>query len=136
MKILVLDDERWRHDLYDRALQGHEVHHVYTCAQFRSKIAALKDWDLVSFDHDLYSEGNGAEAALLYVADEKQKPAMCVVHSWNSNGGATRICDILIAAGKKVIRCQFGWTLLEQVLPAAGFTIIRDSRASASLEVK
>lgn len=134
MKILVLDDERWRHDAYDKALVGHEIHHAYTVRQFRAKLKQVQRWDLISLDHDLGEPeskvGNGVDAAKLVVKCET-KPVLVVVHSWNP-AAAPRMVDTLVLGEQNVIRHVFGTQLLESVLPGFGFGFvpIRDSRAS------
>lgn len=128
MKVLVLDDEDYRHRGYDEALVGHEVHHVRTVDQFRKKVAKCRDWDLVSFDHDLGTKEDGRDAARAFVASNAQPSCLCVVHSWNP-AGATRIADVLSDAARHFIRHPFGTTLLETVLPSLGFCKIVSRRS-------
>lgn len=87
MKILFLDDERVRHDAFDRENQAHEVHHAYNFSQFKKAIHAHR-FDLVSFDHDLGTAEDGVTCAhhMLMALDARDMPARCVVHSWNPVG--------------------------------------------------
>lgn len=118
MKVLFLDDERWRHDAVDRALKGHEVHHVYSFRQFRSKVGASREWGLVMLDHDLGSTANGYTAANMFAEAMRgvEPRCPCIVHSWNP-AGATRMVGLLRHFGHPVIREPFGATLLERILP-------------------
>ena len=52
MKILIVDDEQYRHDLYKKVYNGHEITHVYSASD---AIAALSidEYDVVQLDHDL-----------------------------------------------------------------------------------
>lgn len=127
MKILILDDERWRHDELDRAFPGHQIYHAYTYTRFCAEIAKCKFWDMVCFDHDLGTQKTGADAAKAFIKSRGMQVGLCVVHSWNP-AGAVRIADTLRVNGQTVIQQVFGTTLLEQVLPAYGLIPILDTR--------
>jgi len=109
MKILILDDEPYRHDEFDRTLGSrHEVHHVYSVRQFRHALGA-HSFEMICFDHDLGSSETGLDAAMHLVMDVPREkwPVHCLVHSWNPIG-AVNIETILRRAGlPHVVRRQF-----------------------------
>jgi len=108
MKVLILDDERHRHDAYDKQYAGAEVWHAYTMRQFQDAWAKVRRFDVVSFDHDLAYSETGAEIAEWMVkrVTPSTTPGVCRVHSWNPVG-AKAIMQILAAAGLNVERAPF-----------------------------
>jgi DNA-binding NarL/FixJ family response regulator len=104
VKILILDDERLRHDAFDRAYKNHEVHHAYTPEQFR-KAVERHQFDVISFDHDLGGPETGLHCARWMLTTEHW-PAQAVVHSWNPSGGRA-IFDLLHQAGIPVLHKPF-----------------------------
>lgn len=99
MKILILDDERLRHDAFERAYSNHEVWHAYTPEQFR-RICTNNHFDVISFDHDLGGQETGLHLARWLLTQERW-PKQAVVHSWNPTGGRA-IFDLLHQAGVPV----------------------------------
>lgn len=122
-KALFLDDERWRHDLFEERMRGtHEVHHAYTIRQFKSAIAK-HTFALMSLDHDLAdpvakpkergffvstgTEETGMDAVdLLHQMPPERHPQLVVVHSWNPVA-APRMVQTLERGGFCVRREQF-----------------------------
>jgi CheY-like chemotaxis protein len=116
MRILVLDDDLDRHDLFRKVLSRHKALLVQTVA---ACIEALKEtkYDLVYLDHDLADfcaenkipgmygsqELTGVDVARFMANDLpiEQRPKEVVVHSWNPDG-AKRIVDTLKDAGFNV----------------------------------
>lgn len=98
MKILFLDDDDLRHELFAEWMEGHEVVHAHSIGEF---LAALGNhtFDEVWLDHDLNDfalqyqsvdptdnrrlTGNDACHILAAVATYKPK---VVIHSWNNLG--------------------------------------------------
>lgn len=109
LRVLILDDERARHDAFDRQYAGAEVWHAYDGKQFQSAWAKVPRFDVVSFDHDLGYSETGVEVAQWMVArmTESTRPHLCVVHGWNPDG-AKAIARLLVAAGLDVERIPFG----------------------------
>ncbi len=85
MRILVLDDEKVRHDTFASRLAGHDVTHVWS-AKAAAKALDRERFDLVFLDHDLgESAGNGQQVAD-YIArrlDPEKRSGRVIVHSWN-----------------------------------------------------
>ncbi len=108
-KILILDDEKVRHDAYDKIYAGHEVWHAYDGVRFRWCLLNRGPFHLVHFDHDLGAvDETGLDLArwMLRVVSPPLLPDRCVVHSWNPTG-AQRIFDELHRAGLLVVRRPF-----------------------------
>lgn len=85
MKILFLDDERWRHEAMDSRHPQDVVQHVRTIRQFKAALESER-FDLVSLDHDLDDIGSetGMDAVSYLIAMPRELvPAVIVVHSWN-----------------------------------------------------
>jgi hypothetical protein len=110
MKILHLDDDDLRHELFAEwcRAEGHEPFHARTFDEFGDLLAS-QDFDEVFLDHDLndfqyesvvyemYGEKRltGAHAAQLMTGlNPEKRPKRIVVHSWNDSGGK-RIAAIL-----------------------------------------
>jgi hypothetical protein len=109
MKILILDDERQRHDSYDRDYAGHEVWHAYNAKQFAAALMRVPRFDIVSFDHDIGSDlitGNNCAKWMIYNLPIDRLPLLCRVHSWNPTG-TENIMATLRSAGLSVERAAF-----------------------------
>jgi hypothetical protein len=129
LKILFLDDEKVRHELFERWCP--DADHCYTyesCIQLLS----MNKYDVVSLDHDLkldYSicsahrvpvrdcprcevripaigERNGVDIAK-FIVGLVQKPSVAIVHSFNPTG-AKQMVGLLASAGIKTYRIPFG----------------------------
>lgn len=87
MRILVLDDEKYRHDCFANNLAGHEVWHVYTA---RDGLYALQQrkYDMVCLDYDLVDEKRPGRLVAQRIADmpESERPETVLIHSWNPPG--------------------------------------------------
>lgn len=110
MKILVLDDENYRHDGFETILsEKHEVHHVYSVRQFRHALQSHV-FEMICFDHDLADAETGADAARHLVENVRPDrwPRQCLIHSWNPSG-ALNIESILLGGGLvSVTRIPYG----------------------------
>ena len=115
MRILILDDDECRHDVFRRVLADAERVHVYTAKQAIEALSSER-FDLVCLDHDLdlLSEslleppGDGLEVAR-FIADHMpvdKVPRQVLVHSWNPCG-ARAMVDTLKAASVPVVRREF-----------------------------
>lgn len=111
MRVLILDDERYRHQGYDEMLAGHDVFHAYTTPQFVSQITKCGPFDLICFDHDLGGTWTGMDAAEELTISDHPK-CICIVHSWNTNG-ARRIRQHLDDHEFTTIVAPFGFGLKE-----------------------
>lgn len=112
MKILFLDDERWRHELMDRRHADDIVQHVYTIHQFKNALAKER-FDVVSLDHDLvpsdltYDCETGMDAVRHLVSMPRELvPPRIIVHSWNARA-AGEMMTALRDAGFAPERAQF-----------------------------
>lgn len=102
MRILVLDDIKFRHDVFDRIYEGHDVRHAYTYSSFVYLLRGVK-WDLVHLDHDLgdfvkdadtYVDGwgktqeyNGQHATMrICELEDALLPGRAIIHSVNPEG--------------------------------------------------
>lgn len=111
MRILFLDDERIRHDAFDRENADHEVWHAYNMAQFRKALDG-NTFDVISFDHDLGTKEDGNDCARFLVEHKEPCwwPNQCVVHSWNPAGAQRIMATLMRACDEKhmdVIRRPF-----------------------------
>lgn len=100
MRILVLDDEPARHELFKAAWGQHDITHVWTASE---AIRALRtaSYDIVTLDHDLgpASYGDGLRVAR-YIAQLPgvRQTARVYVHGANPVGSAAML-DTLRHAG-------------------------------------
>ena len=102
MKILILDDDKFRHDAYSREYAEHDVRHVYTYFEFLSSLDTGSPWDLIHLDHDLgdlhsgdtYVDGwgntreyNGQHAARdICELNDERLPSEVIIQSVNPDG--------------------------------------------------
>ena len=123
MRILVLDDIRFRHESFARLYDTDEVVHVYRYNAFLDMLATCK-WDLIHLDHDLgdfvddadtYVDGwgktrefNGQHAAMRICEMEDDKlPGRVIIHSVNPEG-ARAMKSMLERRGVPVVWEPFG----------------------------
>jgi hypothetical protein len=110
-RILVLDDDKERHNAFDRIYEDCLVEHAYTYSEFVNKLNYGK-WDLIHLDHDLgdhtvgdtWIDGWGStreyngKNAVDRVCELDVKPNEVIVHSINPPG-AKAMCQSLTKAG-------------------------------------
>ncbi len=114
MKILFLDDDDLRHELFAEQAKsgGHQAFHAHSIGEFDG-LVDLHDFDEVWLDHDLndfqydsltadmYGEGEldgRAAAHTLKNLLPERRPKKVVIHSWNPTG-AERMAEILREGG-------------------------------------
>ena len=117
MRILILDDVKNRHDVFDTVYKGHLVTHCYNYHEFITELNKCR-YDIISLDHDLsdfydhastYVDGwgntqfyNGAHAAnQVCCLSVNNMPEKVIVHSVNPSGGRNMV-NILTKAGINV----------------------------------
>jgi len=114
MKILVVDDEEYRHALFSKALSEHQVWHAYG---YEHALELMKkvQFDIMYFDYDLgvFYNGSCLVNAVVLLPPEL-RPQVVVVHSWNPEG-ADMMMTGLKTSGIKAIRSVFGPNV---ILPA------------------
>ena len=112
-RILILDDDKVRHDAFDNIYDDCLVEHAYTYSEFVNKLNSGK-WDLIHLDHDLGDhtsgdvwidgwgstrEYNGKNAVdRVCELDNSKRPDEIIVHSINPSGAKT-MCQSLTRAG-------------------------------------
>ena len=101
VRILILDDTPYRHEVFARLYEGHEI---TSCYSYFGYLEALRSspWDLVHLDHDLgndsvadtYVDGwgntrqyNGSHAAMrICELDDDKRPKEVIIQSVNPSG--------------------------------------------------
>lgn len=102
MRILILDDDPHRHEVFDHVYKGHAVVHAHSYFKFLDELLAWSPWDLVHLDHDLgdlhtadtYVDGwgstreyNGVHASLrICELDDGSLPRKVIIQSVNPEG--------------------------------------------------
>jgi CheY-like chemotaxis protein len=103
MKILILDDDVQRHEMFSNKLKYDEVKHTYTA---KEAIDALQNntFDYCFLDHDLGGKvffpsdpDTGMEVAVWLAANPKKQPRVIIIHSFNPVG-ATNMIGVLPGA--------------------------------------
>jgi len=116
MNILILDDDKQRHNRFKLWFIGHSVRHVYTVKEFIQQISQ-NQFDYIFLDHDLNDhdaisvsdgrEQTGLDAAkALSQLPRKFWPKEVIVHSFNPMG-AKAMVEELQSHGLKVLRWMF-----------------------------
>lgn len=110
MKILILDDDKGRHVLFNKNFSHHDITNVYTAQEAIAALAADM-FDAVFLDHDLggqtfvSSEGpeeTGNTVAKWLVKHPDRKPKHIHVHSLNPDGAqniANKLSGAILAPG-------------------------------------
>jgi len=124
MKILILDDDSIRHNIFDNKYRDHDVTHCYTYGEFVEALVSSSPWNLIHLDHDLgdmtaadtYTDSWGQEreytgqhaANQICSLGDDRLPEKVIVHSLNPVG-AKRIVDILRNRSVSVISQPFSY---------------------------
>lgn len=111
MKILILDDDKTRHERFAQWFAGYDVTHALTFFHFRAAIWRER-FDVVFLDHDLEMyPGNesfsGMDAAHVVASlSPELMPDRVIVHSWNPVGARDMALHML-DHGVNVNICRF-----------------------------
>ena len=122
MKILILDDSKERHDIFDKRYIDREVKHVYKYHDCIDELVRC-GWNLVHLDHDLADEVEDADTTIdgwgrqrvltgmdvvkwILGCPPDMIPAHIIVHSTNPSGGAS-MYQALLRAGISSSRQPF-----------------------------
>lgn len=105
MKILILDDEEFRHNFYGVKYSGHDVHHSMTYGKFVECLEQHSPFDIIHLDHDLglmhvadsYVDGWGHRreycgkhaAQKICELDDEKLPGSVIIQSVNYEGALT-----------------------------------------------
>jgi CheY-like chemotaxis protein len=94
-RILVLDDEQYRHDGFARRFVGHDVTHARTVAEALDALRGPR-FDLAQLDHDLGSgDGTGRDVAEHIASMPRDlRPRVVVVHSFNPPGARLMVATL------------------------------------------
>lgn len=118
MRVLVLDDDRDRHDFFDRELREETLVHVLTYTEAVHVLERYDGFDMAFLDHDIGDDPEliekglppktGADVAS-FIAKQlptEKRPKQVVVISWN-HGGASCMLSTLRKAGVPAIHLPF-----------------------------
>lgn len=118
MKILVLDDDPFRHKKFKSWFIGHDVIHAYNFSQFKAALLR-NNFDYIFLDHDLNDhqaisvdtgegrELTGLDATKLLVSMNMQRQVkQVIVHSFNPDG-AKAMMKLLNDNGFNALRWVF-----------------------------
>jgi CheY-like chemotaxis protein len=99
MKILILEDETYRQDIFAKRLDGTDFTIVFTAEDCISLLEQQK-WDILFLDHDLDIEqpiinpGTGYEVACWLESHPDYKPDSIVIHSLNPIGASKMLAAL------------------------------------------
>jgi len=115
MKILILDDEKYRHEGLEGVLKGPgvEIWHAYDCQRAMKVLEEVGPFDEAYLDYNLgtQKELTGLDAARYIVKMPKSKrPRMVRIHSWHPTG-AWRMQQALEDGDIPVVNEPFGQTV-------------------------
>jgi len=111
MSILILDDIKYRHDVFDKRYGAGECLHSYLYSDFLFKLQNGSPFDLIHLDHDLgdfvtnadtYIDGwgktqqyNGVHAAIrICELEDELLPNRVIVHSVNPEGARAMVSTL------------------------------------------
>ena len=110
MKILVLDDEKYRHEGFDKRFASHDVFHAYDCARAERWLDEHV-FDLACLDHDLgFAASETGQDCARYIAamPAERRPREVLIHSWNM-AGARSMAAILSGHVARMRVSPFQW---------------------------
>ena len=97
MRILFLDDEKWRHAEFDRLAAEHTIVHAWRVDETKRLLDRAR-FDLCCLDNDLATEAyrrEGLEVARHIAATARsRRPRRVLIHSWNETR-ARQMYDVL-----------------------------------------
>lgn len=93
MRILFLDDDEFRHDVFAEKAIDHDVLHVRSA---KEAISAMKKerFDLACLDHDLGTKDTGYDVAVAIEGGFCHPPLSVIVHSYNPVGSTRMVYAI------------------------------------------
>lgn len=114
-KILILDDDKSRHQQFSKKYQSETLTHVHTSHDC-IRVLEKHKFDYVFLDHDLDGKimepsgpGTGFEVAEWIANNPERQPSqMVILHSLNPDG-RTNMRNILESAKINVIESPFLW---------------------------
>jgi len=116
MKILILDDEKARHDLYVKKYSKDTVMCTYSLGAFREALKAFNP-DLIHLDYDLYLDkdykvGDSGLVAARIIKNMLLSGLITthkiIIHSMNETGRALLYDKLMDIKGLEVVVCPFG----------------------------
>lgn len=124
MKILFLDDDLSRRDLFSR-LVNRRAHDVFICADAMAAMSCLQEmqpFDFVFLDHDLGGEAyvdtdhknTGSEVAR-FIVKHLPKIKRIIIHSVNSPA-SEHMYALLTSAGYMVEYIPWGWMKADRII--------------------
>ncbi len=116
-RILILDDDPYRHEAFKRLVPGRSrIKHAYTAKQAISALDELPAFDVAFLDHDLPKSrdlagvadpGSGLDVAKHIAAmNPRRRPTQVWIHSHNPTG-RRQMAKILRAAGVETVLQRF-----------------------------
>lgn len=106
MKVLVLDDEKCRHEAFQWRYADHEIHHAWNpiaaVALLAESVSRGAPFDLASLDHDLsHHRLTGQDVAWFIVnMPAAMRPREVIVHSWNPDGARAMVAILAGHVGR------------------------------------
>jgi CheY-like chemotaxis protein len=122
MKILVLDDDQYRLDIFkrniDQGLITSQVDYVKTAHDAIECLQATADYNYVFLDHDLggqqmewQEENCGMQVVDWIIANNYRKNVSIIIHSWNIPR-AKEMCLRLTDAGYPAVQMPGAWNIV------------------------
>lgn len=121
MRVLILDDDPYRHDAFARAHPSYDCVHVRTAQEAKEALVKERfplvslDYDLADFETRVTVDGSsvawqhtGYDVVLFIINNlpPDRRPERVVVHSWNIRQ-ATRMVDALTSNGVSAVLQPF-----------------------------
>lgn len=93
-KLLILDDQEMRHELFRHKYEGHDITHAWTASQAIHYLSN-NEYDYIFLDHDLGNQsymasgpGTGYEVAEWISKHPELKGSKIIIHSFNPAGAS------------------------------------------------
>ena len=119
MKILILDDSKERHDIFNELYVDHDVKHVYRYHDCIDELVKSA-WDIVHLDHDLGEEVKDADTTIDSWGHKRILTGMDVVN-WILDCPPSMIPNYIIVHSTNPI----GGSAMYQALKKAGINCAR-----------
>ena len=95
-RVLILDDEQYRHDAFAVSFAGHELVHVRSASEAAEALRGPR-FDLAQLDHDLGGHWNGTGrdvAEHIAAMPAEARPRLVIVHSFNPPGARLMVATL------------------------------------------
>jgi CheY-like chemotaxis protein len=114
MKILILEDEQYRRDMFAEKLADHDLTFALDAPTAIERLSGER-FDAIFLDHDLGPNAGDGQDVARHIAGNVPLAPLVWIHSFNPSGAAA-MSAILTEGGVRSVQRPFGPGILETFL--------------------